>query len=111
MGLLHPPNLQLCQAFRRETAIVVSTISAADLVMNSHAYEDDPKAIHAKIMQFAASLGVSRQDFPAELRSRLDSWLETGNPTGPAKRKAPPGQEGKDKKKKGEDKKQKRKRS
>lgn len=87
-------------------------------MVNSEEYKEDPKAMHTKVMQYAASLGVSRQDLPAELRSRLDSWLATGNPNpdasnqNPSKRKsAPVGQEPKEKKKKAEDKKQKRKRS
>lgn len=88
-------------------ALYVSYVQAVDLVLN-HAdlQSTDLKPTHARIMQENASVGVSRQDLPAEVRKRLDNLLETGDPNkmqADAKAKPAPKRKKEQKQEEGED--------
>ena len=45
-----------------------------DLIKNESLYTDR-KGCHTKVIQYMATVGMSRPDLPLELRSRLDAWL------------------------------------
>ena len=69
------------QDFRKTVAIVAALILAGDLVINRDLPEySDVKSSHSKITQELASMGMSRQDLPTELRQRIDNLLATGDP-------------------------------
>ena len=61
-------------------AKTVAVLTIAPLVVNHEKYKDNPSQYHAKAMQFAATLAISRHDLPSILHQKLDNWLATGNP-------------------------------
>ena len=72
------------QEFRGTTAKVLSCMAAADFVINTKNDPNAEKGALGKVMQFVASMGMSKGDFPQELKARLE-----GNEAGPkAKAKA-----------------------
>ena len=73
------------QDFRKDVAKTVAVLTIAPLVINHEKYKDSPSQYHAKAMQFAATLAISRNDLPPVLHQKLDNWLATGNPDTPTK--------------------------
>ena len=73
------------QDFRKDVAKTVAVLTIAPLVINHEKYKDNPSQYHAKAMQFAATLAISRNDLPPVLHQKLDNWLATGNPDTPTK--------------------------
>lgn len=68
------------QDYRGSVAMIVSCYMGADLVVNASSYGEDRKASHAKVMNYCAGIGVSRQDLPAALLTKVGNWLATGDP-------------------------------
>lgn len=58
------------QEFRATSAKVMAVMTATDFVVNQEAYAASEGTL-AKIMSFIATMGMSKNDLPQELRSRL----------------------------------------
>lgn len=59
----------------------------ADVVVNPGEYKEDFKGSEAKIFQYIASLGVSRQDLPTTLLKLFQNVMATGSSAEPEKSK------------------------
>ena len=69
-------TLFLAQDFRRDTAMSMACLTAADLILMPERYAaHDRRQVLASAMQFCAEVGLSRNDLPETLRSKLDEWL------------------------------------
>ncbi len=55
-------------------------MTISPLVVTPDEFKDNPQGYHAKAMQFAAGLGISRSDLPPILHQKLDNWVATGDP-------------------------------
>lgn len=55
-------------------------MTISPLVVTPSEFKDNPQGYHAKAMQFAAGLGISRSDLPPILHQKLDNWVATGDP-------------------------------
>ena len=60
--------------------MIVSCYMGADLVVNLSSYGEDRKGSHAKVMNYCAGIGISRQDLPQALLTKVGNWLATGDP-------------------------------
>lgn len=55
-------------------------MTISPLVATPSEFKDNIQGYHAKAMQFAAGLGISRSDLPPILHQKLDNWVATGDP-------------------------------
>lgn len=61
--------------FRKTTALSMSIVATADLVIHPKEYENDKKGYYSSGIQFAAGLGFSKNDLPTALKEKLEQWI------------------------------------
>lgn len=87
-GIGHVPKRLCCpEEFRKVGAMTVAYSATCDLVLNPENYADNRKGHYTKVMQYVASLGISKADLPQVLRGKLETWLVTGGAEAPQEKK------------------------